>query len=86
VIVVGFGPGPLEIQVHNSAMEPDVQRQNTSVQLTLLGDDFVVGNAGSGEPAAEAGYYGMAGPGLPFSAEKASAAVMDAVLVFKLKK
>ncbi|MBP7864713.1 MAG: hypothetical protein KA419_02090 [Acidobacteria bacterium] len=85
VIVVGTGADPLSFLVHNPKLSPEDQRLNQLLNLTLLDKDFtVIGD--SDEETDMSGYYSIKGPGLPFDEDKAAAAVLDAVIVFSLKK
>lgn len=85
VSVVGAGPGARQFEVHNPALKPERQKINTRITLTPVGDDFVMTN-GAGEETEMTGYYQAEGPGLPFSKEAVSAAVLDSVIVFKLNE
>lgn len=85
VIVVGTGADPLSFIIHNPKLSPEDQRLNQLLNLTLLNKDFTV--VGDDEEETDmSGYYSLKGPGLPFDEDKASAAVLDAVIVFSLKK
>lgn len=87
VIVVGAGPGRSEFQVHNPALEPDKQKENTSVKLTAIRGSLIADATSNGVEELELdGYFKMEGPGLPFSSSKAAFAALDFVIVFKLKK
>jgi hypothetical protein len=86
VIVVGAGPGVSEFQVHNPAMEPARQKENTSVSLTPIHGSLIADATSNGvEELDLAGYFKMEGPGLPFTSAKAAFAALDFVIVFKVK-
>lgn len=87
VIVVGAGPRSSELQVHNPAMEPEKQKENTSVTLTPIVGSLIADATSNGvEELNLEGYFKMEGPGLPYSSEKAAFAALDFVIVFKLKR
>jgi hypothetical protein len=85
VNVIGAGPGAGQLQVHNPMLQPDKQVTDTVVTLKRLDDNFVL-TMESGDELKLAGYYEAEGPGLPFNNNKYAAAVLDSVIVFKLKK
>lgn len=72
-------------EIRNPALKPDVQQKNTSIELTPVEDDFVYKWPG-GKGMNMAGYFQAEGVGLPFGKQYVTAAVLDAVIVFKLKK
>jgi hypothetical protein len=91
-VVGGSGNGFI---VHNPILQPEKQTENKSVELTLLDSDFLtdVGNTRIDESAnitkdsGEAnmkGFYAGDGPGLPHG--DSVTAILDAVIVFSLKK
>lgn len=84
VNVVGAGAGSRTFDIHNPLLPPDRQETATRITLTPLDDDFAV-EQGSGAPATMAGYFSAVGPGLPFNKQSVSAAVLDSVILFKLK-
>jgi len=87
VIVVGAGPGVSEFQVHNSAIEPEKQKKNTSVTLTTINGNLFADATSNGVKELNLeGYFKIDGPGLPFTSKKAVFAALDFVIVFKLKK
>jgi len=69
--------------VHNPILPSEQQSEKKSVTLTLLDDDFIVAKD-SGE-ANMKGYYDGEGPGLP-RRDAVEAAILDAVIVFSIKK
>ena len=87
VIVVGAGPGVSEFQVHNSAMEPEKQREHTSVTLTPINGRLIADATSNGVKRLNLdGYFKIEGPGLPFTSRKAAFSALDFVIVFKLKE
>ena len=85
VNVVGAGPDPFQFELRNPLLKSDRQKTDTSITLGPLGEDFVVTDA-NGEESNRNGYYQAKGVGLPFNKEKISAAVLDSVIVFEVKK
>lgn len=81
VAVVGAGSAG-EFIVHNPILPPEKQSDKKSLKLTLLNEDFIVPKD-SGE-ANMKGFYTGEGPGLPHS--DSVTAILDAVIVFSLKK
>jgi hypothetical protein len=71
-----------EFIVHNPILPPEKQSEKKSVELTALGEDFIV-SKDSGE-ANMKGYYEGEGPGLPHG--DTVTAILDAVIVFSIKK
>jgi len=71
-----------EFMVHNPILPPEKQSDKKSVELTALGEDFIV-SKDSGE-ANMKGYYEGEGPGLPHG--DTVTAILDAVIVFSIKK
>jgi hypothetical protein len=82
VAVVGAASDSAEFSIHNPALPSKDQSAKTSVALTLLDEDFRVSTEHD-EPNMN-GYYRGEGAGLPHG--KAVTAVLDAVIVFSLKK
>jgi hypothetical protein len=85
VNVVGAGPGTRRLSVHNPLLTPERQEADNSITLMPVDDDFVATQANAAEMNMS-GYYKAEGPGLPFSKQNVSAAVLDSVVVFKLEK
>lgn len=83
VIVVGASSDSSEFFVHNPILPADQQARKTSVTLSRLDEDFTV--LKDDDEANMIGYYQGEGPGLPHGA-KVEAAILDAVIVFSLKK
>jgi len=81
VSVVGAG-GANEFMLHNPILRPEQQTEKQSLILKLLDEDFIVPKD-SGE-ANMKGYYEGEGPGLPHG--DSVSAILDAVIVFSLKK
>ena len=81
IAVVGAGEGN-EFTVHNPILRPEKQGDNKSLELSLLDENFIV-NKDSGE-ANMKGYYEGEGSGLPHG--ESVTAILDAVIVFSLKK
>lgn len=71
-----------EFTVHNPLLKPERQSEDESVELTMLDEDFIVARD-SGE-ANMKGYYEGDGSGLPHGEDVT--AILDAVIVFSLKK
>lgn len=82
VAVVDSSSDSNEFIVHNPILPPDKQSDQKSVELTLLDNDFIVAKD-SGE-ANMKGYYEGKGSGLPHG--KSVTAILDAVIVFSLKR
>ncbi len=82
VAVVGADSDSARFYVHNPLLPSKDQFAKTSVVLTRLDKDFSV-LKGSDE-SNMLGYYQAEGPGLPHG--KSVTAVLDAVIVFSLKK
>jgi hypothetical protein len=85
VNIVGSGPETSQFELHNPLLKSERQKTDTSITLSPLSDDFVVTGA-NGQESNRNGYYQAEGVGLPFNKEKISAAVLDSVIVFKVKK
>jgi hypothetical protein len=79
-VVGGSGNG---FTVHNPILPSEQQTEKKSVTLSLLDEDFIVVKD-SGE-ANMKGYYDGEGPGLP-RRDAVEAAILDAVIVFSIKK
>jgi len=77
-VVGGSGNG---FTVHNPILQPEKQTENKSLELTML-DDCVV-SKDSGETNMN-GYYEGNGSGLPHG--ESVTAILDAVIVFSIKK
>lgn len=85
VNVVGTGSDTLQFDIHNPLLQSEKQETDTRITLTPVDDDFSVANSNGGD-SQMVGYYQGEGPGLPFNKQSVSAAVLDSVIVFKLKK
>lgn len=85
VNVVGVGSEPRHFDVHNPLLKPETQETNTDIILNLIDENFVVTDA-NGNKSNRTGCYQAEGVGLPFNKNKYSAAILDSVIVFKLKK
>ena len=85
VNVVGVGTEASQFELHNPLLKSERQETDTSITLSPLSDDFVVTGA-NGEESNRNGYYQAEGIGLPFNKETISAAVLDSVIVFKVKR
>jgi hypothetical protein len=86
VAVVGAAPDSNEFYVHNPMLRSEEQSKKKSVTLTRLDEDFIVVQS-DGKDIEEKnmkGYYDGEGPGLPH--RKGIDAVLDAVIVFSLKR
>ena len=89
------GASGTDFIVHNPLLPPEKQSENKLLKLTLLDDDFIA-DTGSSGIASDAkittaegegnfkGFYTGDGSGLPHG--KAVTAILDAVIVFTLKK
>ena len=82
-VVAARGGGRFDVR--NPLLQPRRQRIDTEVTLQPVGDDFIVAQT-NGSEFDMTGYYQAEGPGLPFDTNRLSAAVLDSVIVFKLKK
>ena len=85
VNVVGAGPQARQFDVHDPALQPERQESDTAIVLAPVDDDFVLASE-DGAERKMSGYYEAEGPGLPFNKNSVSAAVLDSVIVFKLRK
>jgi hypothetical protein len=85
VNVVGTGPQALQFSVHNPMLQPARQKTDTGIVLKRVDNNFVMAS-GNGKKTNMTGYYQAEGPGLPFNKKRVSAAVLDAVIVFKIKE
>ena len=85
VYVVGAGPYSLRFDVHNPMLRPKRQRSETGITLKPVDKSFRVSRTGFADYGM-LGYYKAEGEGLPFSKQSVAAAVLDGVIVFKLKK
>lgn len=87
VAVVGAAPDTNEFYVHNPILRPAEQSAKKSVVLSRLDEDFLMVESGGQEIEGTnmKGYYDGEGPGLP-RGKSVEAAILDAVIVFSLKK
>lgn len=85
VNVIGAERDAPAFELHNPILEPTRQESATSITLTPVDADFTLAQANGGD-FNMSGYYEAEGPGLPFNKQNVSAAVLDSVIVFKLKK
>lgn len=86
VAVVGADPDSNEFYVHNPLLRSEEQSKKKSVALNRLDEDFIVVES-EGKEIEEKnmrGYYECEGPGLPHG--NSVEAILDAVIVFSLKK
>jgi hypothetical protein len=85
VNVVGSGSLATGFDVHNPLLEPKQQKTDTTISLRPVSQGFVM-SYGKGKRFNMSGYYQAQGPGLPFNRKYVFAAVLDSVIVFKLKR
>ncbi len=85
VNVVGSGPLPWQFDLHNPALEPKRQKTDTLINLKLVEKNFLFPGP-KGWVWNMTGYYQAEGPGLPFNKNSISAAVLESVIAFKIKK
>jgi hypothetical protein len=84
VEVVDTGDEENEFTVHNPLLQPDRQQHDTSVTLTLIGDEVSVTNDTDDSEKNMKGYYEADGPGLPHG--ETVKPILDAVIIFSLSK
>jgi hypothetical protein len=87
VAVVGATSDTNEFYIHNPSLRSAEQAAKKSVMLSQLDEDFMVVDYGGQKIKAinMKGYYDSEGPGLP-RGKSMEAAILDAVIVFSLKK
>jgi hypothetical protein len=86
VAVVGAAPDSNEFYIHNPILRAEEQSKKQSLVLNRLDDDFMVVESGGKEidETNMKGYYAGEGSGLPHGNKVE--AILDAVIVFSLKK
>ncbi|MFN3432228.1 MAG: hypothetical protein ACK46X_20045 [Candidatus Sericytochromatia bacterium] len=87
VTVVGAGPGQWDLQVRNPAIRAGDQARLSTVSFTTLGNNAAIAKTPAparGLPPTLAGYYKVAGPGLPHG--NAITAVLDCAMVFTVEE
>ena len=83
--MVSAGPPALQFDAHNLALEPERQEDDTSLFLELVTARSIAIRE-DGKKYSLTGYYKVEGPGVGLKDGSAYIAILDSVIVFKLRE